>query len=188
MTETARATRVLMVTAVVGLLVFAWGLTASAGNYNEECEAYRNHSGNIPGYYDYAVFFEQGYEPVEVWTNGEPIYLPPPDGGTWDRVYKCKSDDGTTTTGETTTTEPGSDSTTTTDSSSTTLGSTTTTESPTTTSESDMSTTTTDPTTTTTDPGDPELPFTGGGLTLLLPAGLLVAGGAGALLRARREQ
>lgn len=181
MTEATRATRVLMITAVVGLLVFAWGLTASAGNYNEECEAYRNHSGNIPGYYDYAVFFEQGYEPVEVWTNGEPIYLAPPDGGTWDRVYKCHSDDGTTTTvadwtttsgGETTTTDPG----------------TTTTQAETTTTGAESTTTSVTDSTTTTDPGDPELPFTGGGLTLALPAGLLVAGGVGALIRARREQ
>lgn len=159
--------RTMTVAGIAAAALLALTGLASADDYIEECESYRNHSGNVPGYYDYAVFFEQGYEPIEVWTNGEAIFVAPPDGGTWDRVYKCHSDGGTTTTVADSTTTSGGETTTT---------------------GAESTTTSVTDSTTTTDPGDPELPFTGGGLTLALPAGLLVAGGVGALIRARREQ
>jgi hypothetical protein len=145
-------------------------------DYQEECTSYRQHSGNIPGYYDYAVFFEQGFEPVKVETNGEAIYLAPPDGIAWDRVYKCHEDDETTTTTtvmETTTTS--GEPTTTTTSTSSTQPSTT----PTTTGSSPTTTTVNPPVTVPPAPSDPELPYTGAGAItgLVLLGSALTAGG-----------
>lgn len=175
----------LLVVSVVAL-VLAGAVVALAGNYNEECESYRNHSGNIPGYYDYAVFFEQGYEPVELETNGVAIYLAPPDGGTWDRVYKCHWMTTTTTTVETTTTTFD-------DTTTTSVGETTTTagESTTTTVNVEDTTTTVVDSTTTTDPSDPPvLPFTGPSLswpTWALIGSLFIAAGVGLIKRMHTE-
>lgn len=139
-------------------------------DYIEECEVYRNHSGYISSYYDYAVFFEQGFEPIHVETNGQPIFLEPPDGVAWDRVYKCEREEETTTTTmqeETTTTVSEETTTTASEETTTTVGDTT-------------STTVVD-STTTTDPGDSTLPFTGmdgsSGLWAAGALGLLAIGG-----------
>lgn len=151
-------------------------------NWQDECQAYRNHSGYISSYYDYAVFFEQGQEPIELHTNGQPLFLEPPDGVSWDRVYKChySMETTTTTTGETTTTTgqtttTGGESTTTTELSSTT------------TDPGDSTTTSGGDSTTTT---DPELPFTGPSLSWpmwAVIAGFLILGGGGAVFAGRRD-
>lgn len=193
MTETRTMAGVVLAF-IVGAILFILTLPGEAttqpddypDNYIEECDVYRNHSGFIPGYYDYAVFFEQGQEPIHVETYGEPVYLAPPDGESWDRVYKCKRDEETTTTTtveETTTTVA--------DTTTTTAGEeTTTTEQDTTTTTGEESTTTTvTDSTTTTDPGTPpELPFTGtpNPMPLILVGLFLLSGGLGIILRKTR--
>lgn len=184
-----RATRagIVAVIATTCILTLAAGLAGATGpyvdeqeNYIEECEVYRNHSGYISAYYDYAVFFEQGYEPIELHTYGQPIFLEPPDGVAWDRVYKCNDTDETTTTtvADTTTTTVGESTTT------TTIGDTTST------TVADSTTTTVGDSTTTTDPGDSTLPFTGvesdTGLWVIAAFGALGVGGL--IVRAARAE
>ena len=183
----AVATMLILAVVVVVFSLPAEG-TGESGyddNYIEECESYRNHSGYVGGYYDYAVFFEQGYEPIHVETYGEAIYLAPPDGVAWDRVYKCHREETTTSTTSTSTTI-GEQTTTTTGETSTTTGGTTTTSSEgSSTTTFEDATTTTGSVTTTTVPTDPDtLPHTGvpysgaGGIAgMILAASALVVGG-----------
>lgn len=157
----------------LAFIVVLFGLPALAQN---DCNTYHNHSGYIPGTYDYANFYENGFEPLlNVRTNGQNINVPPPEGrSSWDTVEKCHDPEVTTTSTveTTTTTQP-----TTTTSEATT----TTTEATTTTVEQTTSST---PPSSTTQPTNPsttleELPFTGAGngpALVAIAAGLILAG------------
>lgn len=147
------------------------------------CTTYFNHSGFIPGSYDYANFYESGFEPVTVYTNGQNINVPPPPGrNSWDKVEKCltttTTSSTTTSTSTTVTTVPESSTTTspTTTTSvaltTTTVGTTTTTGGTTSTS---VPTSTTTPDTSTT-AVTPILPVTGADLSLLVLAAFFVIG------------
>ena len=143
---------------LIGVLLFVGVGIASANDGGEECRTYRNHSGNVPGQYDVAYFYESGYGwfgPIAV---GDGISYPPPEGRrSWDKVKKCTVTATTTTTTTvpptttTTTTVPPTTTTTTTEPPATT----TTTVPPsttTTTTVPETTTTTVPPTTTTTEP------------------------------------
>ena len=124
----------------VAVLTVGFALPAAADN----CQVFTNHSGHVPGSYDYAVFHED--DPavdLTVETDGEDIFVDPQQygaGNSWDMVANARhhhhnhiDHDGTTTT--------------------TTVGSTTTSTAPTT-------TTTTPATTTTAPPGSTTVPAT----------------------------
>lgn len=167
---------------IVGVLVFGVMLNAGA---QEACTTFQNHSGSVPGSYDYAVFHEDSpLVDLTVETNGQNIFVNPQDygaGNSWDTVQKCHGTITTTTTQDTTTTTgPDTSSTTTTslvtttslDATTTTAPSVTTTFVGSTTTRSDCETLfedeclppTTDPSTPTTPPGsDSTLPYTGMG-------------------------
>lgn len=73
----------------------------------ENCAGFYNHSGNIPGSYDYAEFYEAGVLITTVQTNGEDTFVDPAQwnaGESWDVVYKCQYGETTTTLAEETTT------------------------------------------------------------------------------------
>lgn len=81
--------KLLMILPIVGLLVFG-GL--SAGATEGECDTFENHSGHIPGSYDYAEFYEDGQLVTTAETNGEDIFVDPEEydaGESWDQVNKC---------------------------------------------------------------------------------------------------
>jgi len=150
------------------LLTTVFALPAFA---DSNCSTFYNHSGFVPGSYDYANFYENGFEPLlNVRTNGQNINVPPPEGrSSWDIVEKCHDPAVTTTSTAPTTTTSTQPTTTTTQESTTTIQ-------PTTTTTSSSSTTLpADPSTTL----NQELPFTGtsnGPAFLAVGAGLILAG------------
>lgn len=122
-----------------------------------DCTEYRNHNGRIPARYDYGYGeeYENGVLVDSFRVSGGVDAGAPSNGGTWDKVWKCKITSTTTSTSSTvttTTTEAPTTtilaSTTTTIIVTTTEPATTTITDPTTTTSS--STSTTDPTSTTT--------------------------------------
>ena len=143
-----------------------------------DCDTFYNHSGFIPGSYDYANFYEEGFEPLlNVRTNGENINVTPPEGrSSWDIVEKCHDPAVTTTSTVVTTTS--------TQPTTTTSETTTTSSEPTTTTveQTTSSPPTTQPSSTTQPTGPSttlvELPFTGGNGPALvaIAAGLILAG------------
>lgn len=78
---------------VAGLvMVFAPTAVATEGN----CQTFSNHSGRVPGSYDYAEFYEDGQLVAVVETNGEDIFVNPAGfdaGSKWDQVRKCHTTD-----------------------------------------------------------------------------------------------
>lgn len=144
----SRTGRVVNWIVIVGLAVAALALLfappAAASIPEGDCKTYYHHRGYIPGHYDFAVFYERGYDTRVEYTNGEDIYVRPPKGRhSWDRVDKCKFIVTTTTIVVTTSTLPPT---------TTTLPPSTTTVVETTTTSVVESTTTTPPPSTTTTP------------------------------------
>jgi len=159
------------------LMMLALPAVAGGGG---DCDTFYNHSGFIPGSYDYAILYEAGFDPVFVETNGQNINVSPPEGRrSWDQVDKCHERVVVTTIGTTTTTESSTTSTTQT-------STTTTTEQSTTSSQPD-STTTTDPSTTAPSTTPDELPFTGLDLSVLVVAGLGTIGLGWLIVRKESE-
>lgn len=82
--------KLLTILPIVGLLVF--GVMLNAGATEGECATFENHSGHVPGSYDYAEFYEDGQLVTTVETNGEDTFVDPADfdaGESWDQVNKC---------------------------------------------------------------------------------------------------
>ena len=186
--------RVIATGAAVGLLiVFAVTLFAQATTQN--CNTFHNHSGFIPGSYDYANFYESGFDPLlDVRTNGQNINVPPPEGRrSWDTVEKCHDlvttttstpTSTTTTVIETTTTTVPETTTTVQETTTTSEATTSTTVAPTTTVPQETTTTTVVVTTTTV----PELPFTGLSNVWLFPLALALVALGGLALRSVRDR
>lgn len=173
--------------AILGLVIFI-AVNAEATTTGGGCTTYHNHSGFIPGSYDYANFYENGYEPLlNVRTNGENINVPPPQGRrSWDTVEKCHDPVVTTTTvpettttvePTTTTTVPETTTTTVVTDTTTTTGAPTTTEPPTTT-----------PTVAVTTTVPEELPFTGTPSIATITIGLLLLFVGVATVKAFRDE
>lgn len=84
---------------ILGLVGFTLLLGNVAGATSGECTTFYNHSGSIPGSYDYAEFYEDGVLVATVQTGGVNIFVDPQQygaGSKWDKVNKCHN--GTTTT------------------------------------------------------------------------------------------
>ena len=158
---------------ILGLVLAGWLLFTLPAGATGNCQTFQNHSGHIPGSYDYAEFYEDGQLVTTVQTNGQDTFVNPADyaaGRSWDVVKKCHN--GTTTTVATTSTTELETTTTVQDTTTTTgIEETSTTLSDTTTTSSLATTTTTSPAGSTTTsllptsssvPGSGELPFTGG--------------------------
>lgn len=82
--------KLLMILPIVGVLVFSVMLTAGATE--GECSVFYNHSGHVPGSYDYAEFYEDGQLITTIQTNGEDVFVNPEGwdaGESWDQVNKC---------------------------------------------------------------------------------------------------
>lgn len=175
---------------VAGLVVMLFGLAVSATTQGGECTTFYNHSGFIPGSYDYANLHEDEPEiDVYVETGGSDIFVDPQSygaGSKWDRVDKCHFPATTTTQPTTTTTGQETTTTTTTEPPSTTSTtsppSTTTTTEPPSTSTTTQAPPTTVPTTDISTSLPDELPFTGFEGPSASDGAMFIAGGAVLLL------